>query len=91
MVRYFGIPISVIYNSEPRYTNYFWQSLQKLLSSCAFATSAHNPQADGQTECMNCTICQILQIYLLDKDQDHWPYYIAEIEIAISSIINASI
>ena len=63
----------------------------KLLESYAIAISGHHPQADSQTECMNCTIGQILYIYLLNEDQEHWPDYVDIIEIAINSTINASI
>ena len=68
MVRYFGIPISVIHDRDPRFTSDFWQSLWKLLGSHAIAISAHHPQADGQTECMNYTIGQILHEHLLDAE-----------------------
>ena len=40
---------------------------------------------------MNCTIDQSLWAYLLDEDQKHWPNYIADTEMAINYIINASI
>ena len=40
---------------------------------------------------MNCTIGQILYAHLLDKDQEHWPDYVAVTEMAINSTINASI
>ena len=40
---------------------------------------------------MNCTIGQILHAHLLDKDQEHWPDYVAVTEMAINSTNNASI
>ena len=56
VVQYFGIPTSVSSVRDPRFTSEFWKSLWKLLGSCPIAISAHHPQADGQTECMNHTI-----------------------------------
>ena len=53
--------------------------------------SAYYPQADGQTEDINCTIAQILYTYLLNEDQGHWPDYIAVIEMTIDSTINTNI
>ena len=55
------------------------------------AISAHHTQAYGQTECMSCTIGQILRIHFLDEDQEHWLDYVAVTEMAISSTINAGI
>ena len=87
----FWHPTTVIYNRDPRFNSDFWQSLWKLLKSHAIVTFAHHPQADGQTECINCTIGQILHAHLLDKNQKHWPDYVAFTEMAINSTINASI
>ena len=39
---------------------------------------------------MNYTISQILHVYLLDEDQNHWPNYVDVIEIAIKSTFNAN-
>ena len=40
---------------------------------------------------MNRTIAQILHVYFLDKDQEHWPDYVAFTGMAINSTIYASI
>ena len=47
IVRHSGIPISITYDKDPRFTGDFWKSLWKLLRSRAIAISAHHPQADG--------------------------------------------
>ena len=36
---------------------------------------------------MNHTICPILLAHLFDKDQEHWPDYVAVIEMAINESI----
>ena len=69
----------------------FGNTLWKLLGSCAIIFFAHYPQADGQIECMNRTIGQILCAYLLDEDLKHWLDYVAVSKMAINSTINASI
>ena len=71
VVWYFSIPTSIVHDQDPRFTSEFWQYLWKLLGSCAKAIFAHHSQVDGQTECMNCTICKILYIHLLDDNQEH--------------------
>ena len=40
---------------------------------------------------MNCTIGHILYAYFLDEDQEHWSNYVVVTEMAINSIIDASI
>ena len=40
---------------------------------------------------MNHTIAQILHLFWLYEDQEHWPYYVAVTEIAINFTLNASI
>ena len=74
-----------------RFTNYFWQSLWKLLVSYAIATSAYYPQANGQTERMNLTIGQIFHAKLLDISQEHWPDCVSITEMAINFTINVRI
>ena len=63
----------------------------KLLRSHAIAISAHYPPAYGYTERMNCTIGQILYAHWLEKDQEHWPNYVAVTKMATNSTTNASI
>ena len=61
------------------------------MGSFAIAIYAHHPQADSQTKYINCTIGQILYAQLLDKDEEHWPYYVSVTKMATNSTINASI
>ena len=68
----------------------FLQSLWKLLGLRAIAISAQHPQTNGQTECINRIIGQILGTHLIDEDQEHWPDYVAVTEMVINSPINES-
>ena len=91
VVWYLGIPTLIVQNRDPRFTSDFWQSLWKLLGLRAIEISANYPQADDQTLCKNCSICQIFCAHLLDENQAHWPDYLAVTKMAINSTINASI
>ena len=91
VVQDIGIPKSVFHNKNPKITSNSWQTLWKLLGSHTIAVSAHHPQADGQTDFMNHTIGQILHAHLLEKNQEHWPDYVAITIMAINSTINARI
>ena len=91
MVWHLGILVPVVHDRDPRFTSDFWQSLWKLLGSYAIATFAYNLQANGQTECINSTIGQFFCFDLINEDQENLSDYVAIIEIAINSTINASI
>nr|GEU38300.1 hypothetical protein [Tanacetum cinerariifolium] len=45
-----GIPISIIYDRDPRFALNFWKSLQKALSTNLDMSTAYHPQTDGQSE-----------------------------------------
>ncbi|XP_073294507.1 uncharacterized protein [Primulina huaijiensis] len=52
IVRLHGIPVSIIYDRDPRFTSEFWKSLHRALgTNLAFSTKYH-PQSDGQSERM---------------------------------------
>ncbi|GKC53243.1 putative reverse transcriptase domain-containing protein, partial [Tanacetum coccineum] len=44
------IPVSIIYNRDPRFASNFWRSLQNALGTNLDMTTAYHPQTDGQSE-----------------------------------------
>ncbi|KAA3470362.1 Gag protease polyprotein [Gossypium australe] len=57
IVRLHGVPVSIISNSDPRFTSRFWKKLQEALGTkLNFSTSFHS-QTDGQSE----RVIQILE------------------------------
>ena len=60
MVKYWGVPQTIVSDQDGRFTGWFWTELFKLLgSNLNFSTSVH-PQTDGQTERVNV----LLEVYL---------------------------
>ncbi|GJZ68791.1 putative reverse transcriptase domain-containing protein [Tanacetum coccineum] len=45
-----AIPISVIYDHDPRFASKFWRSLQKALSTNLDMSTTYHPYTDGQSE-----------------------------------------
>ncbi|GJT38253.1 putative nucleotidyltransferase, ribonuclease H [Tanacetum coccineum] len=45
-----GIPVSIIYDRDPRFASNFWRSLQKALGTSLDMSTAYHPQTDGQSE-----------------------------------------
>ncbi|XP_057754711.1 uncharacterized protein LOC130974013 [Arachis stenosperma] len=71
VVKYWGLPKSIISDRDPRFTGRLWTELFKLLrSELHFSTSLH-PQIDGQTERVNA----LLECYLrhfVSTNQKDW-------------------
>ncbi|GKA38022.1 putative reverse transcriptase domain-containing protein [Tanacetum coccineum] len=45
-----GIPVSIIYDRDPRFASNFWRSLQNALGTSLDMSIAYHPQIDGQSE-----------------------------------------
>ncbi|GJU71737.1 putative reverse transcriptase domain-containing protein [Tanacetum coccineum] len=49
VVTRYGIPLSIIYDHDPRFTSNFWRSLQNALGTSLDMSTAYHPQTDGQS------------------------------------------
>ncbi|GJS91066.1 putative reverse transcriptase domain-containing protein [Tanacetum coccineum] len=45
-----GVPVSIIYDRDGRFTSRFWQTLQKALGTRLDMSRAYHPQTDGQSK-----------------------------------------
>jgi deoxyuridine 5'-triphosphate nucleotidohydrolase len=61
IIRNFGIPQKIISDRDPRFTGFFWKELFKLTGTSLGLSTAFHPQSDGQTECTNRTLEEILR------------------------------
>lgn len=50
VVKFHGVPTSIISDRDSRFTSRFWQSFQKQLGSKILLSTAYHPQTDGQSE-----------------------------------------
>ena len=66
-----GVPSHVTSNRGSEFVSYFFCSLGKALRMTLHFTSQYHPEGDGQTEQMNQTLEQYLQIYC-NYQQDNW-------------------
>ncbi|KAE8660305.1 Detected protein of unknown function [Hibiscus syriacus] len=72
VVKYWGVPKTIISDRDTRFTGRFWKELFKLMgSSLNFSTSVH-PQTDGQTERVNALVETYLRHYVSATQRD-WP------------------
>lgn len=73
VVKFWGVPQSIISDRDPRFTGKFWTKLFGLLGSTLCFSSSFHPQSDGQTERMN----SLLECYLrhfVSANQKNWKY-----------------
>nr|GEU44255.1 putative reverse transcriptase domain-containing protein [Tanacetum cinerariifolium] len=70
-----GIPVSIIYDRDPRFASNFWRSLQKDLGTSLNMSTAYHPQTDGQSEMtiqtledMLCAYAKVGEVQLLGPE-----------------------
>ncbi|QRV78036.1 integrase core domain protein [Ceratobasidium sp. AG-Ba] len=68
---HYGLPRQIISDRDSRWTGAFWDHLTSLLGIKQALTTAHHPQADGQTEITNQTLEIMLRSYINDS-KDNW-------------------
>nr|GEW37778.1 putative reverse transcriptase domain-containing protein [Tanacetum cinerariifolium] len=61
-----GIPVSIIYDRDPRFTSNFWRSLQKALGTSLDMSIAYHPETDGQSERTIETLKDMLRACAID-------------------------
>ena len=50
IVRLHEIPVSIVSNRDPRFTEHFWKSFQKVMGTQLTMSTTFHPQTDGQSE-----------------------------------------
>ena len=66
IVRLYGIPLSIVYDRDPRFTSRFWKELQSALGTQKNFNTAFRPQIDGQSERVIQVLEDMLQGCVLD-------------------------
>ncbi|GJQ98376.1 putative reverse transcriptase domain-containing protein [Tanacetum coccineum] len=61
-----GVPVSIISDSDGRFTSHFWQSLQKALGTCLDMSMAYNSQTDRQSVRTIQSLKDMLRDYIID-------------------------
>ncbi|GJY91235.1 putative reverse transcriptase domain-containing protein, partial [Tanacetum coccineum] len=61
-----GIPISIIYDRDPRFASHFWRSLQKALGTSLVMSTAYHPETNEQSKRTIQTLEDMLRVYVID-------------------------
>nr|GEW85953.1 putative reverse transcriptase domain-containing protein [Tanacetum cinerariifolium] len=71
-----GVPVSIIFDRDVRFTSLFWQALHKALGTRLDMSTAYHPETDGQSERMIQTLEDMLRacvIYFRKSWDRHLP------------------
>ncbi|KAM1764073.1 hypothetical protein COP1_003279 [Malus domestica] len=90
IVRYHGIPVSIISDRDLRFTSNFWIAFQEALGSRLFYSTAYHPQIDGQSERTIQTLEDMLRSSVLQFD-DAWHKRLDLMEFAYNNCFYSSI
>ena len=75
IVRLHGIPLSIVFDRDPRFTSRFWKELQSTLCTRLNFSTAFHPQTDGQSERVIQVLEDMFQGCVLDLSGS-WDRYI---------------
>ena len=84
IVRYHGIPESIISDRDKLFTSNYWTTLLAAIGTKKKLSTAYHPQTDGQTERTNQTMETYLRIYS-NQQQDNWVSLLPMAQIAYNN------
>ncbi|GKD50496.1 reverse transcriptase domain-containing protein [Tanacetum coccineum] len=64
-----GVPVSIIFDRDSKFTSHFWQSLQKALGTQLDMSIAYHPQTDGQSKRAIQTLEGMLRVCVIDFEK----------------------
>nr|GEY89022.1 reverse transcriptase domain-containing protein [Tanacetum cinerariifolium] len=85
-----GIPISIIYDRDGRFTSNFWKSFQKALGTDICMSTAYHPKIDGQSERTIQTLEDMLRACVIDFGKG-WVKHMPLAEFSYNNSYHASI
>ncbi|GJV57855.1 putative reverse transcriptase domain-containing protein [Tanacetum coccineum] len=85
-----GIPISIIYDHDPRFASNFWKSLQKAFGTSLDMSTAYHPQTDRQSERTIQTLEDMLRACVIDF-RNGWVKHLSLVEFSYNNSYHASI
>ena len=89
VVRYHGLPDSIITDWSSLFTSKFWSSLCYFLGIKRRLSTAFHPQTNGQTERQNSTMKAYLKAFV-NWEQNDWARLLPMAEFAYNNAKNAS-
>jgi hypothetical protein len=90
IVRFHGVPQSIVSCRDPIFTSTFWSELMRLTGIKKHMSSAFHPQSDGQTEAANRVIDMYLRCFTGDRPRE-WLRWLSWAEYTYNSAYQSSL
>ena len=90
IVRLHGVPVSIVFDRDPRFTTPFWKSFQKGMGTQLTMNIAFHPQTDGQSERTVQVLEDMLRACVLDL-KGSWEEHLPLVEFSYNSSYQESI
>ncbi|WMV09043.1 hypothetical protein MTR67_002428 [Solanum verrucosum] len=90
IVRFHGVPLSIISDRGPQFTSHSWKSFQKGLGTHVNLSTTFHPQTDGQAERTIQTLEDMLRACVIDF-KGSWDDHLPLIEFAYNNRYHSSI
>ena len=84
------MPVSIVSDSDARFTSRFWESVQRPLGTRLKFSTAFHPQIDDQSERTIQILEDILRACVIDF-QRSWNHYILQIDFAYNNSFQTTI
>ncbi|GKC49312.1 putative reverse transcriptase domain-containing protein [Tanacetum coccineum] len=85
-----GVPVSIIFDRDGRFTLLFWQALHKALGTRLDMSTAYHPETDGQSERTIQTLEDMLRACVLDFGKS-WDRHLPLVEFSYNNSYHTSI
>nr|GFB19142.1 putative reverse transcriptase domain-containing protein [Tanacetum cinerariifolium] len=84
------IPVSIIYDRDPRFSSRFWRTLQKALDTSLDMSTAYHPETNSQSERTIQTLEDMLRAFAIDFGKG-WVNHLPLVEFSYNNSYHASI
>ncbi|GJR67782.1 putative reverse transcriptase domain-containing protein [Tanacetum coccineum] len=85
-----GVPVSIIFDRDSKFTSHFWQSLNKALGTQLDMSTTYHPQTDGQSERTIQTLEDMLHACVIDFGKG-WDRHLPLVEFSYNNSYHTSI
>nr|GEV69995.1 putative reverse transcriptase domain-containing protein [Tanacetum cinerariifolium] len=85
-----GMPVSIIFDRDGRFTSLFWQALHKDFGTQLDMSTAYHPETDGQSERTIQTLENMLRACVLDSGKN-WDRHLPLVEFSYNNSYHTSI